>query len=374
MRPDAGRRRRRRRARRLGGRSGERRRARRRGRRRLRSQPPLRRGRADDRADHALDAGDGRREPHLREPRLLHPQRGARQGDALRRQRRRGAGPPRAGCADDFGPALGAALREAGEGIALKPLVARGLWPWATRCTSATSPAPSLLLRERGAGPGKNVVGDGEALATAVRLHRRQRPVLPQRRHGLGQGRSWTRSAASRSSAAWSPPCAATAPMFGIRVSGHRRHAGSPRRSRCREGLYFPGYSAADANPDMGDSTIVETVGLGGFAMGASPAVAGFVGAGARRPRRLDFTRRHAGDHGRPRTRSGPSRPWTTQACPDRHRHPPGGRDRPGRRPSTPASPTSEPGIGQVGAGVVRAPMACFEQALEAFAAEMGVA
>ena len=33
-----------------------------------------------------------------------------------------------------------------------------------------------------------------------------------------------------------------------------------------------------------------------------------------------------------------------------------------------------EPGVGQVGAGVVKAPMACFEQALLAFADEMGVA
>src|SRR5690606_4203631 len=47
------------------------------------------------------------------------------------------------------------------------------------------------------------------------------------------------------------------------------------------EGLYFPGFSETDANPDMGDSTIVETVGLGGFAMAAAPAVAGFVGAGS---------------------------------------------------------------------------------------------
>ena len=44
-------------------------------------------------------------------------------------------------------------------------------------------------------------------------------------------------------------------------------------------GLYFPGFTEADANPDMGDSTIIETMGLGGFAMAASPAVAGFVGA-----------------------------------------------------------------------------------------------
>jgi len=36
------------------------------------------------------------------------------------------------------------------------------------------------------------------------------------------------------------------------------------------EGLYFPGFSEADANPDIGDSTITETAGYGGVAMGGS--------------------------------------------------------------------------------------------------------
>ena len=49
----------------------------------------------------------------------------------------------------------------------------------------------------------------------------------------------------------------------------------------------------------------------------------------------------------------------------DRHRHPPRGRDAASRPPSTPASRTSAPGVGQVGAGVARAPLACFEQALD---------
>lgn len=40
------------------------------------------------------------------------------------------------------------------------------------------------------------------------------------------------------------------------------------------EGLYFAGYSEKDANPDVGRSAIVETIGLGGFAMAAAPAVA----------------------------------------------------------------------------------------------------
>jgi hypothetical protein len=44
------------------------------------------------------------------------------------------------------------------------------------------------------------------------------------------------------------------------------------------DGLYFPGYSIADAAPDLGDSAITETAGLGGFAMAAAPAIANFVG------------------------------------------------------------------------------------------------
>lgn len=44
------------------------------------------------------------------------------------------------------------------------------------------------------------------------------------------------------------------------------------------QGLYFPNYSEKDANPDIGDSTITETAGYGGFAMAAAPAITQFVG------------------------------------------------------------------------------------------------
>ncbi len=44
------------------------------------------------------------------------------------------------------------------------------------------------------------------------------------------------------------------------------------------EGLFFPGFSSADANRDLGDSAITETCGIGAFAMAASPAIVGFVG------------------------------------------------------------------------------------------------
>jgi hypothetical protein len=65
---------------------------------------------------------------------------------------------------------------------------------------------------------------------------------------------------------------------FGIRISGlgDRWFTGSAQPI---DGLYFPGYSAKDAANDIGDSTIMETVGLGGFAMAASPAMATAVGS-----------------------------------------------------------------------------------------------
>ncbi len=44
------------------------------------------------------------------------------------------------------------------------------------------------------------------------------------------------------------------------------------------EGLYLPGFTEEDANPDIGDSTITETAGFGGFAMAAAPAITQFVG------------------------------------------------------------------------------------------------
>ena len=47
------------------------------------------------------------------------------------------------------------------------------------------------------------------------------------------------------------------------------------------KGLYFPGYSEADANPDIGDSAITETGGIGAFVMGAAPAIVQFVGGTA---------------------------------------------------------------------------------------------
>ncbi|GAA2100542.1 DUF1116 domain-containing protein [Actinomadura alba] len=64
---------------------------------------------------------------------------------------------------------------------------------------------------------------------------------------------------------------------FGIQLSGTGDRwftgpAGVP------DGLYLGSYGPGDANPDIGDSTITETTGLGGFAMAAAPAIVRFIG------------------------------------------------------------------------------------------------
>lgn len=67
---------------------------------------------------------------------------------------------------------------------------------------------------------------------------------------------------------------------FGIKVSGlgNRWFTGPAGMIR---GMYFPGFGAKDANPDMGDSAITETAGVGGFALADSPAILSLVGGTA---------------------------------------------------------------------------------------------
>ncbi|MDZ4181806.1 MAG: DUF1116 domain-containing protein, partial [Candidatus Cloacimonadaceae bacterium] len=66
---------------------------------------------------------------------------------------------------------------------------------------------------------------------------------------------------------------------FGIKLAG--RNQWFTGKALVPEALFFPGYTIADANPDIGDSAITETGGLGGFAIAAAPAIVQFVGGNA---------------------------------------------------------------------------------------------
>lgn len=155
---------------------------------------------------------------------------------------------------------------------------------------------------------------------------------------------------------------------FGIRLSGtgdawFTTPVGVP------DGLFFPGYGPEDANPDLGDSAITETFGIGGFAMAAAPAIVRFVGGSPADA--LEFTRLM----GRITLARNPS----YQLPPLGFIGTPTGID--ARRVVdsgiAPVINTGiahrDAGVGQIGAGIARAPLACFSQALTALAERLGV-
>lgn len=157
--------------------------------------------------------------------------------------------------------------------------------------------------------------------------------------------------------------------MFGIRVSGlGDRWFTAPVNTP--QGLFFTGYGQADANPDIGDSAITETFGIGGAAMIAAPGVTRFVGAGG-----MDAAQETSEEMSEIYLQHNPLLQipsWNFQgACL--------GLDirRVVETGITPLINTGiahkDAGIGQVGAGTVRAPLACFEQALEALAQAMNI-
>ncbi|HET6597184.1 MAG TPA: DUF1116 domain-containing protein [Anaerolineales bacterium] len=65
---------------------------------------------------------------------------------------------------------------------------------------------------------------------------------------------------------------------FGIRVSGLGEKQWFTAPAEIPVGLFFTGFTQEDANPDIGDSAITETAGIGGFAMATAPAIVTFVG------------------------------------------------------------------------------------------------
>lgn len=156
---------------------------------------------------------------------------------------------------------------------------------------------------------------------------------------------------------------------FGIRIAGmgdewFTAPVNTP------QGLYFTGYSGDDASPDMGDSAITETFGVGGMAMIAAPAVTRFVGTGGfddalRISNEMDeivmdhnpnfiiptwnFKGTHLGIDARKVVATGITPVINTGIA------------------------NKKAGLGQIGAGTVHPPIECFEKAIAAYAKKLGM-
>ena len=155
---------------------------------------------------------------------------------------------------------------------------------------------------------------------------------------------------------------------FGVRLSGtgdawYIAPVGVP------DGLYFPGYGPEDANPDLGDSAITETCGIGGFAMAAAPAIVRFVGGTAADA--LNYTREMY--------RITLERNPAFALPPLGFAGSPTGIDarrvvESGVQPVINTGIAHKlPGVGQIGAGIARAPLSCFADALRGLAAQLKV-
>jgi hypothetical protein len=266
---------------------------------------------------------------------------------------------------DVLGPALGRALRETG-GIPLKPLIARGL-TMGDEMHQRNVACSSLLLRQLAPALARTATSTGELAATLAFIGGNDQFFLNV---GMAMGKAITDPARNIAGSSVVTAMSRNGTDFGIRVSatGDRWFTAPVEMPT---GIYFPGFSEKDANPDMGDSAIVETIGLGAFAMAAAPAVVGYVGAG-RASQAARFTQSMA------ELTVGANPAWTIPAM-DFAGVPTGIDIR--LVVETSLAPTintgiahREPGVGQVGAGIVKAPLKCFEEALVAFAATMGVA
>ena len=257
-----------------------------------------------------------------------------------------------------LGPAMDAALKVLG-GVELRPIIAQALH-MGDECHNRNAAASSLLFKRLAPALIKTDLPQGD-IARALEfiagndhffLNISMACCKAMLDAGHGVEHSTLVTAMARNGV-----------EFGIRVGG-AGEAWFTAPAPMVDGLFFPGYSQADAAPDLGDSAITETAGIGGFAMGAAPAIAQFVGGtpqdaiaytremyyitmgvnGGFTLPPLNFDASPAGIDARKVVDTGIAPVINTGIA---HK---------------------DAGVGQVGAGITRAPLECFEQAVRALA------
>jgi len=174
---------------------------------------------------------------------------------------------------DVLAPVLRSALEELGAPVDLRAMIAHAL-QMGDEGHNRNRAGTSLLLRELQ--PSLLTVDHPRAeVVSVVRFisgndHFFLNPVM-------AAGKATADAAAGIEGSSVVVAMARNGTEFGIRLSGtgNRWFTGP---AGVVDGLYLPGFGPEDANRDIGDSTITETMGIGGMAMGAAPAIVRFVG------------------------------------------------------------------------------------------------
>jgi hypothetical protein len=263
---------------------------------------------------------------------------------------------------DVLAPALTGALARLG-GVELKPLIAQALH-MGDEVHNRNAAASSLLLKRLAPALLRSDTAPSELASVVEFIAGNDHFFLNL---SMAACKAMLDAAAGVPNSSMVTAMARNGVDFGIRLSGTGETwfvAPAP----VVDGLFFPGYTSADAAPDLGDSAITETAGLGGFAMAAAPAIVQFVGGtpqdaiahsdemshitlgrnGALTLPALDFAGTPAGIDARKVVDTGIAPIINTGIA---HR---------------------EAGVGQIGAGITRAPLACFAQAIVALADRVG--
>jgi uncharacterized protein DUF1116 len=255
-----------------------------------------------------------------------------------------------------LGPALGAAVRSLPDGIDLRALIGQALH-MGDECHNRNRAASALLI--------KAIAPAIAALDLDAVERRRVLEFAAGNEHfflnvGMAACKAAMDAAHGVPGSTLVTTMARNGTEFGIRVSGLGSRQWFTGPSQVPRGLYFAGFSAEDASPDMGDSAITETAGIGGFAMAAAPAIVQFVGgvpsdAIAHSRRMYEIT-------------VGESEAYTLPIL--NFRGTPTGVDvrmvvQTGILPQINTGIASRrAGVGQIGAGLVNPPIECFTSAL----------
>ncbi len=259
--------------------------------------------------------------------------------------------------ATDLYPTLDRALESLPNGIDIKSLIAQALH-MGDECHNRNRAATSLFLRAIGPALARTNE-DNETLAKVIEF-------IDHNDHfflnlSMPAGKAMLEAAEGVEGSTIVTVMARNGTDFGIRL------ASMPERwfiapAGKVQGLYFPQYTEKDANLDIGDSTITETAGYGGMAMAAAPAITQFVGGTPQMATQntLEMYEITFSEHEN----------LTIPAL--NFRGTPLGIDvrkvmETGILPRINTGIAhKDPGVGMVGAGILRAPEKCFKDAFEA--------
>ena len=173
----------------------------------------------------------------------------------------------------DLYPALDRALDTLPDGIDIRSLIAQALH-MGDECHNRNRAATSLFLRAIAPALARTS-HDNEVLARVIEFIDRNDHFFLNL--SMPAGKAMLEPAEGIPGSSIVSVMARNGTDFGLRIAGiPERWFTAP--AGIVQGLYLPGFTEKDANPDIGDSTVTETAGYGGFAMAAAPAITQFVG------------------------------------------------------------------------------------------------